>query len=158
MTGFLEISSGSNSDEFIVYLNKVKLGFVDMIKTMRNVAYIVRENTIPITPFEEGHLGRSFKTKELANNTRNQIIEIEMSALNKRTGYDYAMTQHRGYHFNPKSGKTVYYNQKKPLSGGGVHMGGPQYLYKGIIESEDDAFILIEEDYLSLFKYGGFIY
>ena len=177
MTDF-KIIAESNADEFIQYLNQVEHGFVYMIQTMMDVAQVVKENTLPKTPFRTGKLGRSFKPIIVTDNSRMKVVEVRMSALNERTGYDYAMTQHRGYHrAKTKYGyQYVYYHQTKDISppthgtlGDKVykahgwssdmifHSGMDQYLYWGILDSEEGAYQMIEEDYLSLFR-GGYIY
>lgn len=164
MSGF-EIKASSNADEFIQYLNKVEHGFIEMIETMRNVAKVVQENTLPLTPFEHGKLGRSFKTYVLADNSRMKIIQVRMSALNERTGYDYAWIQHENTSYHHPSLES---EKKHPAFGdimrmnilshiGGTNNPTDHYLFEGIRQSKDGAFQLIEEDYLSLFS-GGHIY
>ena len=178
-----KILSGSNADEFIQYLNRVEHGFVYMIETMRDVARVIKENTIPLTPVDTTRLQKSFKWTVVTDNSRMKVLQIQMSALNPETGYDYALTQHMGYR-RTKSGRQVWYSHNRepnlgdswlkvldthgyyPTDAGNFPtsdlMGesggiGARYLYRGIRESEEGAFQLIEEDYLSLFQ-RGFIY
>lgn len=174
-----KIISGSNADEFIQYLNRVEHGFVYMIETMKDVARVIKENTIPLTPVDTTRLQKSFKWTVVTDNSRMKVLQIQMSALNPETGYDYAMTQHLGYR-RTKSGRIVQYSHNtepdlgdswlKVLDAHGYYPAeagmlnvptfygiGSKYLYRGIRESEEGAFQLIEEDYLSLFQ-RGFIY
>lgn len=170
MTDF-KIIAESNADEFIQYLNQVEHGFVYMIQTMMDVAQVVKENTIPMTPFLYGYLSGSFKPIVLADNSRMKIVQLRMSAINQETGYNYALIQHENTRY--KHGNNRSYNYKDPNSGrfnwteniqlnnitGGLwsNVATDHFLLKGIRDSTEDAFMLIEEDYLSLFK-GGYIY
>lgn len=163
-----KVVSGSNADEFIQYLNRVEHGFVYMIETMKDVAEVVRENTLPKTPFETGRLGRSFKWTVVTDNSRMKVLQVQMSALNPNTGYDYAWIQHENSHY--KHFKDLGRESRGTLgdkirkahgwSGSSKYTGHDAtmwYLKFGIFESKEGAFQLIEDDYLSLFK-RGFIY
>lgn len=124
-------------EEFEEYLRGVKNRFALMVNTMKDVAEIIKANTLPRTPLETGRLGESFEYTVLKNIPRETIVQIRMSALNPNTGYDYAGIQH----FN--------------LSYSHAH-GGALYLMRGIMASESMSYQIIEQDYLSLFG-GGFI-
>ena len=161
-----KIISGSNADEFIQYLNRVEHGFVYMIETMRDVARLVGENTQPITPIETGRLGRSYKWTVVTDNSRMKVLQVQMSALNSETGYDYAWIQHENFMYNhhkPLGSREAEYKRWDAHGYShisvtyGYHQGQAWYLRDGIRNSQDDAMILIEEDYLSLFQ-RGFIY
>ena len=159
-------------EPFQQWLLKTRRGFRSMSETLDTVARIVNEFTLPITPFRTGKLGRSFQWKILENSSRWQVVQVRMSALNERTGYDYAFVQHRGWH-KDKNGHYVLYRRffqgrdgryydvsssHKEIRTGEyssvTHYGNKQYLYWGIYEAKEDAFELIESDYLSLFTRG----
>ena len=161
-----------DDEKFIQWAERTENAFVYMINTMKDVAEVVRENTLPITPFETGRLGRSFKTFVLTDSSREKLIMVRMSALNPNTGYDYAWIQHENpyyNHFKPLKGKpqksrrwheNLFMWGQEYTSGydeAGTHKGDWHYLKEGIIESQEGAFQLIEEDYLSLFKRGNII-
>ena len=161
-------------EKFQAWIKRTKEAFRSMIRTMEEVAEVVRENTVPITPVRSTRLGKSFKWTIVENNSKFQILQVRMSALNPRTGYDYAYVQHRGYHVG-KHGYRVYYRvssnfydvgddtRKKVRDAHewgyslitGWENGQDRYLYWGIRNSRDDAFEMIEQDYLSLFTKGS---
>lgn len=124
-------------EEFEEYLRGIRNRFALMVNTMKDVAELIKANTLPRTPLETGRLGESFEYTVLKNIPRETIIQIRMSALNPNTGYDYAGIQH----FN------LRYSH--------AH-GGALYLMRGIMASESMSYQIIEQDYLSLFG-GGFI-
>ena len=149
-------------EEFQAWLKRTENAFVHMIQTMKNVARYVGENTLPLTPFETGELGRSFKWTVVTDNSRMKVLQIRMSALNEDTGYDYAYIQHENasyHHPSLESQRThprfheIYMNN---LFGGLDGTNNPQshYLYYGIMNSKEGAFQIIEDDYLSLFNRG----
>ena len=162
MNGFITIEV--DDEEFQLWLERTKNGFRSMIETMKDVARVVREETIPITPFETGRLGRSFQWKVLSNNSKFQIIQLRMSALNPKTGYDYAWIQHEAdyghYYISSYDGKAYKSNPHRKYINDSdgwsitAHEGQRYYLRKGVLHSEDMAYELIEEDYLSLFTRG----
>lgn len=163
-----------NDEEFQYWLREVENSFVRMTETMIRVAENIKDEVQSgLSPIRTGKLSRSFRWKILTDNSRMKVLQVQMSALNPRTGYDYAMTQHRGYH-TTKSGRRAYYNNQSHNLGffhysedfdGGYdtfssygtykyHSGHSQYLYWGIRYQQNSAFELIEEDYLSMF-FGG---
>lgn len=164
-----------HDEAFLDWIETVRSSFVRMSETMKQIAENLRDEVQLITPWRTGKLSRSYKWTVLADNSRMQIIEVTMSALNERTGFDYAYVQHRGYHIS-KYGKKVEYNRGgmdtgffnystgddggydksyNPNVGNRWHRGESQYLYKAIIRYETSAFEIIETDYLSLFGAGG---
>lgn len=161
-----------HDEKFQAWLKRTKNAFRSMIRTMEEVAEVVRENTMPITPVRTTKLAKSFKWTILENNSQFQILQVRMSALNPRTGYDYAFVQHRGYHYS-KEGYKVKYRHKlvdvdfdshwkvKETHGWddarmwNLSSGQDEYLYWGVTHSRDDAFEMIEQDYLSLFTKGS---
>lgn len=150
MSGFYHIEL--RDELFLEWLKETENSFVHMIETMKDVAKIVEENTVPITPFDEGHLSGSFKSILVENNSQMKVIKVEMSAVDEN-GYDYAMIQHENTKFNHPSIKN-----RNNFHGRIANMASnhPQskYLMEGIRVSEEGAFQIIEEDYLSLFKRG----
>ena len=157
------------------YLKRVEHMFVYMTRTMIEVAEEVKKETQMETPIKTGRLSRSFKWEIVTDNSRMKVFHITMSALNPKTGYDYAYTQHRGYHTS-KEGRKVYYHHKiidlgfythrSDFDGGyekktwgsnvsEIHHGSNKYLYWGIKHSTQSAFEMIETDYLSLFQMNG---
>lgn len=149
-------------EEFQAWLKRTRNAFVYMIQTMKNVARYVGENTLPLTPFETGELGRSFKWTVVTDNSRMKVLQIRMSALNENTGYDYAWIQHEEtrYHHPSKESREkhptyndIYFNNY--FAGlDGTNNPQDHYLLEGIIQSKEGAFQIIEDDYLSLFTRG----
>lgn len=148
-------------EEFIQWLHRTENAFVNMIDTMKDVAEVVRENTLPLTPFEYGFLGGSFKTFVLTDTAREKLIMVRMSALNRNTGYDYAWIQHENTSYQHPSPYNKNYSHHLDLAVDNIIAGisgtnNPRdhYLKEGVIQSEEGAFQLIEEDYISLFTRG----
>lgn len=149
-------------EEFQAWLKRTENAFIHMIETMKNVARYVGENTLPLTPFETGELGRSFKWTVVTDNSRMKVLQIRMSALNENTGYDYAWIQHEEtrYHHPSKESREkhstyndIYFNNY--FAGiGGTNNPQDHYLLEGIMQSKEGAFQIIEDDYLSLFTRG----
>ena len=169
------ISFELHDEAFMDWIKGAEMSFVHMADTMKQVAENLRDEVQLITPWRTGKLSRSYKWTVLADNSRMHLIEVKMSALNERTGFDYAFVQHRGWHTN-KNGTKVLYNRggmetgffnykyykysgdiEKRYSNVGdhFHIGGSRYLYNAIINYKTSAFEIIEKDYLSLFEYGG---
>ena len=121
-------------DEAIDYFQTVKGKFALMMQTMIDVAEYVKSETLHYTPVDTGRLGESFRYTVLADNSKQKLVQVQMTALNPRTGYDYAMIQHfnLGYHHTK---------------------GQAMYLFAGIHSAKDGlAFQIIDPDYYSLFK------
>lgn len=155
-----------NDEEFKEWVKRTEHSFVDMIETMKDVAEVIRENTLPLTPFQYGTLGRSFKTHILTDNARTKTIMIQMSAINQKDGYNYAWIQHENtsYSHPAKNAPDSYHDiaihnsLSRYRTGVDLDSNNPthHYLEKGIEESMEGVFEIIEDDYLSLFN-GGFI-
>ena len=133
---FIKISVDDKG--FRDWVEEVKSNFHIMVETMKDVAEIVKAETLPRTPFETGRLGESFRYTVLTDNSKQKVIQIQMTALNPRTGYDYALIQHE----NPLPPRAPYHHV----------YGGSHFLLKGIQASEDMSMKIIEQDYLSLFN------
>ena len=158
------------------WIKETENNFMLMIETMMKVAEEIKTKVqTEYSPVLTGKLSRSFRETIITDNSRMKVVEVKMSALNPRTGYDYAETQHRGYRHD-SHGWRVYYNhgwkdlgffnyrknwkgdyEKSVLNPVEVtHHGGDKYLYWAIKDSQESAFEIIETDYLSMFM-GGFI-
>lgn len=151
-----------NDEEFQAWLKRTENAFVHMIQTMKEVAMYVRQNTVPLTPFEYGTLGGSFKWTVVTDNSRMKVLQISMSALNERTGYDYALIQHEETSYHHPSLESVkthptysdIYSNNYFAGIGDTNNPQDHYLYYGIMDSKEGAFQIIEDDYLSLFTRG----
>ena len=151
-------------EEFQAWLKRTENAFVHMIETMKSVARYVGENTLPMTPFETGKLGRSFKWTVVTDNSRMKVLQIRMSALNEDTGYDYAWIQHENASYHHPSLESQRTHPKfheiqsslLAMDGSAWQTNHPRshYLYYGIRDSMEGAFQIIEDDYLSLFTRG----
>ena len=126
-----------NDEGFEEWTNHVRSNFEMMIQTMIDVAEIVKAETLPRTPLETGRLGESFRYTVLANNSKQKLVEVQMTALNPKTGYDYAWIQHD----DPVSRPPYHHDY-----------GGNKFLLKGIQGAEDLAMRIIEQDYMSMFQ------
>lgn len=172
---FIEVEF--HDEYFLDWVNKVEHSFIYMTQTMIRVAEKIKERVQKeFVPIKTGKLSRSFKWHIVTDNSRMKVVEIQMSALNPKTGYDYAMTQHRGYHINKYGTKvhyrrnkiidTGFYNYRPAIVGKGyskntsdrnawnLHRGSDNYMFWGIKYESHSAFEIIEKDYLSLFTEG----
>lgn len=153
-------SIGVRDEEFLRWLETTKNNFLAMSETMKQVA----ENIMKIVqneyvPLETGRLSRSYKWTVLADNSRMHLLQIQMSALNPNTGYDYAWIQHDNIYYNHTQTDVGFYHYHQytdtPSWSDGtgivIHKGTSFYLKKGIEDETEEAFELIEKDYLSLF-------
>lgn len=168
------IRVGVRDEEFLSWLKITKNNFLAMTETMINVAEKIRDRVQTETvPIDTGRLSRSYKWTILTDNSRMKVLQVQMSALNPKTGFNYAYTQHLGYR-ESKRGR-VWYNhgsidvgffnysiwdgEFEKNNNFDVHhsqRGQSKYLYWAIVKEETSSFELIEKDYLSLF-YGGHI-
>lgn len=170
------ISFELHDEAFMDWIETVRSSFTRMTETMINVAENLKDRVQFMTPIETGKLSRSFRWHILTDNSRMKVFEVEMTALNERTGFDYAFVQHRGWHIS-KTGRMVLYGhsgttlgftnyRSSYLNDGGfeentnydnwtMSYDGSHYLERAIIRERDSAFELIETDYLSLFGLGG---
>ena len=158
------------------WLKETENNFHLMLETMIRVAEEIKEKVqTEYSPVDTGRLSRSFKNFVVTDNSRMKVVEIQMSALNPKTGYNYAETQHRGYRYS-KNGRKVRYNHgyteigfftyesdsdgryRRNVNYKNDHgyKGGSKYMYWAIKYTENTAFEMIETDYLSMFQ-GGFI-
>lgn len=160
-------SIGVRDEEFLSWLKTTKNNFLAMSETMKQVAdNIGKRVQRDYVPIETGRLSRSYKWTVLADNSRMHLLQVQMSALNPDTGYDYAWIQHEAFfnHDNTDIG-FYHYTKKTGLNETGYettdlgvpydlrvsHHGHRRYLYQGIFRESSEAFELIEKDYLSLF-------
>lgn len=163
------LTVGVHDEEFLSWIKGVENQFVGMTETMIRIAKSIKEDVQSRTvPLETGRLSRSFRWKILTDNSRMKLLQVQMSALNPNTGYDYAWIQHENINYNHTmtelgfvtyhdyggDGKymTIFSNNDMM----GLHVGQSHYLKDSIEHEKDGAFELIEKDYLSLF-YGAFI-
>ena len=114
-----------HDEAFLDWIETVRSSFVRMSETMKQIAENLRDEVQLITPWRTGKLSRSYKWTVLADNSRMQLIEVTMSALNERTGFDYDYVQHRGYH-TTKDGYHAYYGMGR----GGKETGFFNYSYR----------------------------
>ena len=93
-----------HDEGFLDWIKGVEHSFISMAETMKQVAEMIRDETQLRTPVESGTLSKSYKWTVLADNSRMVVLQIRMSALNPRTGYDYAWIQHEntGYSHAPR--------------------------------------------------------
>ena len=117
------------------YLRTVRGRFSLMLQAMIDVAEVIHAETLPKTPFETGRLGESFEWKVIEYNRNLIEVEVEMDAIDPNSGFHYAEYQHNRdlRHPEPRAGQRFY-------------------LREGIFASEDIAYEIIEQDYLSLFR------
>lgn len=123
-------------EEFIEYLHMVHDKFHIMINTIKDFAELIKAETLPRTPLETGRLGESFDYIVLEDTPRQKMVQIRMSALNPRTGYDYSAIQHFHTGYSHAHGQAFY-------------------LRDGIQASESMGFMMVEQDYMSLFRGGA---
>lgn len=158
-----------HDEGFIDWLKSVKNAFVHMTETMIKVAEKVKEKTQKITPIDTGRLSRSFRWHILTDNSRMKVLEVQMTALNPKTGYDYAWIQHENmsyvhdvksigfFNYNRERTKNRHTGKFENVYSEGIssegHYGQSHYLKWGILYTKHSAFEMIEKDYLSLF-YG----
>ena len=163
------LTVGVHDEEFMSWIKGVENQFVAMTETMiriaENIKHRVQTETVPL---ETGRLSRSFRWKILTDNSRMKVLQVQMSALNPNTGYDYAWIQHDNYlykhdstelgfyHYHKYSGDDEYTTSHSDIDTWTHHHGRSHYLMWGIIYEQYDAYQMIEHDYLSLF-YGAFI-
>ena len=171
------ITAEVHDELFQGWLKETKNNFHLMLETMIRVAEEIKKDVQTNTsPVRTGKLSRSFREFVLTDNSKMKVVEIQMRALNERTGFDYAEVKHRGYHtsknglrvsygYNRAIIDTGFYNyridwernyQKRSSDVHNLHRGHDQYMYWSIIHTEQSAYEMIETDYLSMFQ-GGFI-
>lgn len=141
-------------EAFMDWMDGLRHSFNFMIETMINVAEQIKDETQFRTPVETGKLSRSFRWTIVTDNSRMKVLQIRMSALNERTGYDYAWIQHEKYYkHEPK--ELGFVNYSSSFDAWEHHHGEWHYLKNAIMDKKQSSFEMIERDYLSLFEYGG---
>lgn len=89
---------------------------------------IIDKHTRPLVPLETGKLRQSVMRRNgmlIEGDYMSQ--EIEYSARNERTGFDYALIQHENFDYHHRVGQAMY-------------------LTDGIVASENEVYRLIERD------------
>lgn len=95
---------------------------------------IVNKHTEPKVPYETGRLRASvMRPNGMLIEGDFMSQEIEYSARNPKTGYDYAMIQHENLLYKHRVGQALY-------------------LREGMFESQDEVYRLIEKDVNSAIK------
>ena len=95
---------------------------------------IVNKHTEPKVPYETGRLRASvMRPNGMLIEGDFMSQEIEYSARNPRTGYDYAFIQHENLLYRHRVGQALY-------------------LREGMFESQDEVYRLIEKDVNSAIK------
>ena len=88
---------------------------------------IIDKHTRPLVPLETGRLRQSVMRPNMLVEKDFLSQEIEYSARNPRTGFDYALIQHENFEYRHRVGQAMY-------------------LTDGMAESENDVIRLIEKD------------
>ena len=88
---------------------------------------IIDKHTRPLVPLETGRLRQSVMRPNMLVEKDFLSQEIEYSARNPRTGFDYALIQHENFEYRHRVGQALY-------------------LTDGMTESEDEVIRLIEKD------------
>ena len=130
-------------DEFKTYLSTVRGRYFRMLRTMIDVAEVIRANTNQRVPLDTGRLEESYEWQVIEYNRNFIEVEVGYDAVVPKSHFHYAEYQHE----LPTASHYRRANRK------GQMRGEQFYLVKGIQASESMAFELIESDYLSLF--GG---
>jgi len=95
---------------------------------------IINKHTEPKVPYETGRLRASvMRPNGMLIEGDFMSQEIEYSARNPKTGYDYAMIQHENLLYRHRVGQALY-------------------LREGMFESQDEVYRLIEKDVNSAIK------
>lgn len=131
-------------EELRTYLYTVQGRYFRMLRTMIDVANLIRANTNHRVPLDTGRLEESFKWRVIEYNREMIEVEIGYDAVDPKSGFHYAEYQHE----LPTSSHYKSANRR------GEMRGEQFYLVKGIQASESMAYEIIESDFLSLF--GGF--
>lgn len=134
-----------NDEEFQEWIIETQEQVVSvMISTLQSIATIIEYNADPLVPEDTSRLRRSFFSVPVGLTTEGFIeVEIGYSAHDPRDYYDYAEYTHTGIDY--RTGDYIQWHKPSAQN---------EYLVKGIILSERDAFRLIETDYISLFRKG----
>lgn len=125
-----------NAEEFYEWSNTARSRFETMVLTMIDVAEVIHANTQMKVPLDTGRLEESFEWKLVEDNSDMIRVDITYDAEDPDSGFHYAEHQHNRILNHPKRGID-------------------HYLYRGLIESRDMAYSIIETDYMSLFSAFG---
>lgn len=130
------ISFTVNTENYISWADKTISSFNRMVETMKNVAELIQLETIPLVPLDTSALEQSYVyvTKRASPFI---FLSLGFDIEDEKSGFHYAQYQH-----------DVIRTEQHP------RRGEQFYLTKGIIHSEEEAFHLIEQDYMSLFASG----
>ena len=123
-----------DAEGFVEWANTTKSKFQLMVNTMKNVAEIIRVETIPYVPLDTSDLEQSYDYV-VSNNSPFILLAVGFDAVDEKSGFHYAQYQHDNFLNHPKRGI-------------------PYYLTVGIHDAKNEFFELIEKDYLSLFTEG----
>ena len=124
----------ADDSKFQEWVIEVRSNFHSMVQTMKNVAEIIRLETIPYVPLDTSALEQSFDY-QVVDSSPFILLCVGYDAVDEKTGFHYAQYQHDNFLNHPKRGI-------------------PYYLTTGIHDAKFEFFELIESDYLSLF-FGG---
>ena len=124
----------ADDSKFQEWVIEVRSNFHSMVQTMRNVAEIIRIETIPYVPLDTSALEQSYEYTYV-DNSPFILLGVGFDAEDEKSGFHYAQYQHDNFFNHPKRGV-------------------PFYLTVGIHDAKFEAFELIRQDYLSLF-FGG---
>ena len=121
-----------NAEEFIDKMETVRSRFPQMVNTMKKVALIIEQNTLPYVPLDTSDLEQSFEFQYLENGY-NIFLMVGYDAEDEDNGFHYAEYQH-----------DIIKTEQHP------RRGEQFYLQKGITDSKMEMFEMINTDYLSL--------
>lgn len=121
-----------NPEEFYEWVYTAQSRFETMVLTMVDVAELIHANTYMKVPLDTGRLEESFEWKLIEESSNFIQVNISYDAEDPKSGFHYAEYQHNRILNHPRRGID-------------------HYLYRGILESKDMAFRIIETDYMSLF-------
>ena len=148
-----------NDEGFEEWLYTLHNRFLDMVQTMIDVFEVIKAtiNREGLVPLDTGRLETSFHYVMYENT---QFIEMypTYSAVDPRSGYDYAFYQHelenRGMWTYSAYTRAGYYGASNHHRHG--TRGTDHYLFKGIDKamSEGLMWTIIEQDYMELFNGG----
>ena len=131
--------------ELKTYLSTVRARYFRMLRTMIDVANLIRANTNQRVPLDTGRLEESYRWQIVEYNRNLIEVEVIYDAEDPDSHFHYAEYQY----MLPTESHYRKTNRK------GQMRGEQFYLLKGIQASEDMAYEIIESDYLSLF--GGIV-
>ena len=121
-----------NPEEFYEWVYTAQSRFETMVLTMVDVAELIHANTYMKVPLDTGRLEESFEWKLIEESSNFIQVNISYDAEDPKSGFHYSEYQHNRILNHPRRGID-------------------HYLYRGILESKDMAFRIIETDYMSLF-------